>query len=166
VTRDLIALPGTVSAPYWIEMQLSATQVSILAGTDPVGVGTWYSLGSIDRGSLVRPRFAALFARNESAGWGDCSAQFDDFEFAHGLPENNVEIIETSIADVSTYHPEAIFRSFIRRNPDDAGTYDLAAAQRAADRTKEAHLLFLVGESGCFLCDDPESLCDRDVLGA
>lgn len=59
-----------------------------------------------------------------------------------------------------------IFRFFIYRNPSDPGTYYLSSAQTLVDEIKPSHTIGHVIESTSFLCDDPFSLCDRDILGA
>jgi len=58
-----------------------------------------------------------------------------------------------------------IYRFFIYRNPALPGTYDLVAAQAMIDRMSLSHTKGYVIESINFLCDDPYSLCDRDILG-
>jgi hypothetical protein len=59
-----------------------------------------------------------------------------------------------------------IFRFFIYRDPGLPGTYDVGAAQAIVDSVKPAHTAGYVIESVDFLCDDPFSLCDRDLLGS
>lgn len=58
-----------------------------------------------------------------------------------------------------------IYKFFIYRNPTLPGTYFLASAQALVDAIKPSHTLGFVIESVSFLCDDPFSLCDRDLLG-
>lgn len=83
-----------------------------------------------------------------------------------GLDPEDVEIIETSHADsVAMGDEREIFRFFVYRNPALPGSYDLATAQEMVDLMKPSHTLGRVGESTSFLCDDPQSLCDRDLLG-
>jgi hypothetical protein len=59
-----------------------------------------------------------------------------------------------------------IYRFFIHRDPASAGTYYLDSAQEIVDAIKPSHTDGHVIESIDFLCDDPYSLCDRDLLGA
>lgn len=59
-----------------------------------------------------------------------------------------------------------IFRFFIYRNPSLPNTYYVASAQALVDKIKPSHTIGHVIESNNFLCDDPFSLCDRDILGA
>lgn len=59
-----------------------------------------------------------------------------------------------------------IFRFFIYRDPSLPGTAFLASAQALVDVMQPSHTLGTVIESINFLCDDPHSLCDRDLLGA
>lgn len=81
------------------------------------------------------------------------------------LGEGCWTLYENLIADVSP-EDEQVFFAFVWRDPAQPGTYDIAAAQRLATRAKEAHLLVLVGESNCFLTNDPFSRTNRDILGA
>jgi len=74
------------------------------------------------------------------------------------------EIQENLAADVT--EEESIFFVFVFRDPTDPGTYDILAAQRLADRVKEAHLLILVGESEAFQSNDEYSRTNRDIVGA
>ncbi len=78
----------------------------------------------------------------------------------------DVVVIETSRADaIATGDDRDIYRAHIYRDPTEPGTYDLAAAQALCDAIKPAHTEVKVIESIDFLCDDPFSLCDRDLLG-
>lgn len=58
-----------------------------------------------------------------------------------------------------------IYRFFIYRDPTLPGTYYLTSAQELVDKIKPSHTVGHVIESIDFRCDDPFSLCDRDVLG-
>lgn len=69
--------------------------------------------------------------------------------------------IAASMGDV-----REIFRWFVYRDPTAAGTYYLNSAQALVDEIKPSHTVGQVIESINFLCDDPHSLCDRDLLGA
>lgn len=60
---------------------------------------------------------------------------------------------------------DEIFRFFIYRNPALPGTYYLASAQALVDEIKPSHTAGYVIESVSFLCNDPHSLCNRDLLG-
>jgi uncharacterized protein YmfQ (DUF2313 family) len=78
----------------------------------------------------------------------------------------DVVVIETSRADaIAMQDNTAIYRFFIFRDPAEPGSYDLAAAQDLVDRMAHSHTRGYVIESDNFLCDDPYSLCDRDILG-
>lgn len=59
-----------------------------------------------------------------------------------------------------------IFRFFIYRDPSLPGTYFVASAQAQVTAMKPSHTIGTVIESTSMLCDDPHSLCDRDLLGA
>ena len=78
-----------------------------------------------------------------------------------------VVVMETSHAQaVAMGDAREIFRFFIYRDPTAPGTYDVAGAQALVDAIKPSHTLGHVIESINFLCDDPHSLTDRDLLGA
>lgn len=84
-----------------------------------------------------------------------------------GLDPGDIEVIERSHADALAMGDEReIFRFFIYRDPGLPGTYYLDSAQDLVDQIKPSHTLGHVIESVDFLCDDAESLCDRDLLGA
>lgn len=84
-----------------------------------------------------------------------------------GQDAANVVVIErthafaASIGDV-----REIFRFFIYRDHTLPGTYYVDSAQQLVDKIKPSHTAGHVIESISFLCDDPFSLCDRDLLGA
>lgn len=78
-----------------------------------------------------------------------------------------VVVIERSRAYALSVHDDReIFRFFIYRDPSLPGTYFLASAQELVNKIKPSHTSGTVIESVSFLCDDPHSLCDRDLLGA
>ena len=58
-----------------------------------------------------------------------------------------------------------IYRFFAYRNPALPGTYDIAGAQSQIDQMAHSHTKGYAIESIDFLCDEPFSLCDRDILG-
>lgn len=79
----------------------------------------------------------------------------------------DVVVIETSHAEaVAMGDDREIFRFFIYRDPTAPGDYFLESAQAQLDKIKASHTKGHVIESIDFLCDDPFSLCDRDLLGA
>lgn len=80
-------------------------------------------------------------------------------------PVDVVVIERTHAFAVSLGDDREIFRFFIYRNPALPGTYFLASAQTLVDKIKPSHTIGTVIESISFLCDDPLSLCDRDLLG-
>jgi hypothetical protein len=59
-----------------------------------------------------------------------------------------------------------IYRFFVYRDPALPGTYDIEGAQALVDDISPSQTAGYVVESIDFLCDDPYSLCDRDLLGA
>ncbi len=80
-------------------------------------------------------------------------------------PEDVVVIEQGRAFAISVGDDREIFRFFIYRDPGEPGDYDLETAQDLVDRMKPAHTSGHVIESLSFLCDDPESLCDRDRRG-
>jgi uncharacterized protein YmfQ (DUF2313 family) len=83
-----------------------------------------------------------------------------------GQAAADVVVIERSRADAIAMGDDAeIFRFFIYRDPAAPGTYDLDFAQTMVDLMAHSHTKGHVIESIDFLCDDPFSLCDRDLLG-
>lgn len=79
----------------------------------------------------------------------------------------NVVIIERSPAFCASIgDAREIFRFFVYRDPNLPGTYFVASAQAQLDAMKPSHTVGHVIESIAFACDDPHSLCDRDLLGA
>lgn len=84
-----------------------------------------------------------------------------------GLDPLQVEVIEISHAAALLLDDEReIYRFFVFRDPGLGGTWDLPAAQALITKMKPSHTLGFAIESDDFLCDDPYSLCDRDILGA
>ncbi len=75
-------------------------------------------------------------------------------------------LLYENVAAYVADQPEMVFFAFVWREPGLPGTYDIEAAQRIADRAKEAHLLITVGESNRFLSNDVYSRTNRDILGA
>lgn len=83
-----------------------------------------------------------------------------------GQDSADVVVIERTHAfAVSIDDDREIFRFFIYRDPSEPGTYFLSSAQEQVDRMAPSHTIGTVIESVNFLCDDPFSLCDRDLLG-
>lgn len=84
-----------------------------------------------------------------------------------GLNPEDIAVIERTHAQaVAMGDAREIFRFFIFRDPALAGTYFIASAQDLVDKIKPTHTAGYVIESDDFLCDDPFSLTDRDILGA
>ena len=83
-----------------------------------------------------------------------------------GQDEGDVVVIERGRAfAVAVGDDREIYRFFIYRDPAEPGGYDLEAAQSLVDRMSPARSRGHVIESIAFKCDDPFSLCDRDLLG-
>lgn len=84
-----------------------------------------------------------------------------------GQDAGDVIVIERSHADAVSFGDDReVFRFFVYRDPSAPGDYFLEAAQDLVDTIKPSHTAGHVIESVSFLCDDPFSLCDRDLLGA
>lgn len=84
-----------------------------------------------------------------------------------GLDPADVDVIETSHAQaVATGDVREIFRFYVHRDPGLPGAYFIDSAQALIDKIKPSHTAGYAIESISFLCDDPLSLCDRDLLGA
>jgi uncharacterized protein YmfQ (DUF2313 family) len=79
----------------------------------------------------------------------------------------DVDLRETTVAAaVASGHPREVYRFFIYRNPALAnGPGDIAGAQALVDQMSHSHVRGHVIQSISFLCDDPYSLTDRDLLG-
>lgn len=83
-----------------------------------------------------------------------------------GLDPADVVVIENSRADaIATGEDRDIYKFYIYRNPSLPGSYNLTDAQDMINRMKPSHTEGHIIESDDFLCDDPYSLCDRDILG-
>lgn len=79
----------------------------------------------------------------------------------------DVVVIERSRADaIAMADDREIYRFFIYRDPTLPGTYFLDSAQALVDELAHSYTKGYVIESVDFLCDDPFSLTDRDILGA
>lgn len=84
-----------------------------------------------------------------------------------GQASTAVVVIErTAALAASMGDVREIFRFFIYRDPTSPGAYYLADAQLLVDAIRPTHTAGHVIESINLLCDDPFSLCDRDILGA
>jgi len=84
-----------------------------------------------------------------------------------GQDPADVVVLERSRAvAIAVGDDREIFRFFVYRDPTLPGTYFLSSAQQHIDAMKPDHTVGYVIESINFLCDDPHSLCDRDLLGA
>jgi hypothetical protein len=81
-------------------------------------------------------------------------------------PENLVVIERTRAFCISVGDSREIYRFFIYRDPALPGAYFLDSAQQLVDEIKPSHTVGRVIESVSFRCNDPYSLCDRDLLGA
>lgn len=82
------------------------------------------------------------------------------------LADDVVVMERTTAFAASVGDAREVFRFFVYRDPFSPGAYYLAAAQDALDEIKASHTIGHVIESVAALCDDPYSLCDRDVLGS
>ncbi len=85
-----------------------------------------------------------------------------------GQDPGDVVVIERSAAFAATIEDldgRAIYRFFVYRDPTLPGAYYIQSAQEVLDRIEHSHVIGKVIESVSFKCDDPYSLCDRDLLG-
>lgn len=83
-----------------------------------------------------------------------------------GQAPGDVVVIERSRADaIAVGDDREIYRFLIYRDPDLPGSYDIESAQALVDKMAHSHTKGHVIESIDMLCDDPLSLCDRDLLG-
>lgn len=58
-----------------------------------------------------------------------------------------------------------VFNFYAFRDYTLPGSYDVAAAQAVIDKMRHSHTRGRVIETRNFRCDNPHSLCDRDLLG-
>jgi uncharacterized protein YmfQ (DUF2313 family) len=83
-----------------------------------------------------------------------------------GQDAADVVVIERGRAfAIAVDDDQEIYRFFIYRDPNEAGSYSIEDAQAIIDRMQQSHTQGHAIESIDFLCDDPFSLCDRDLLG-
>jgi len=83
-----------------------------------------------------------------------------------GLTASQVVVIETTAAQAAAMNdPRQIYQFYVYRDPGLGGSWDLPAAQRLIEIMKPTHTRGTAIESIDFVCDDPESLTDRDILG-
>lgn len=79
----------------------------------------------------------------------------------------DVDVIERTVAEAAAMADvREIYRFFVYRDPTVVGDYYVDSAQALVDQIQPSHTIGTVIESIDFLCDDPYSLCDRDLLGA
>lgn len=84
-----------------------------------------------------------------------------------GQAPADVVVIERGRAfAVAVDNDREIYRFFVYRDPTLPGAYDVGGAQLLLDKISHSHTKGHVIESVSFFCDDPYSLCDRDLLGA
>lgn len=82
-----------------------------------------------------------------------------------GLDPIDVVVIERDRAfAILVGDDTAIFVFFVFRDPALPGSFSIEDAQESVTRMQPSHTLGFVIESVSFRCDDPESLCDRDIL--
>ncbi len=83
-----------------------------------------------------------------------------------GLDPDLIQVIEIDhVQALSMDDPRAVYRFYVWRDPGLGGSYDIAGAQAILDDLEHSHTSGKVIESIVFRCDDPFSLCDRDLLG-
>lgn len=156
--KDTAAI-ATPTLPEFLQIERSGSTLIFRYGDDADSLVTLLELVL-----PFVPREYGVYARNDASN--ATAIEFSYLQLVMATGYNNVRIIEAREADVDAAGDEAlIFSAFAHRNPNDAGSYNLKQAQRLLDRIKQAHTVFFAGESDAFLCDDPFSLCDRDILG-
>lgn len=80
--------------------------------------------------------------------------------------EVDVVVIEMTRAQaIAISDDRSIYLFHVYRNPALTGTADIEAAQAVLDTVAQSHTLGRVCESVALRCDNPDSLCDRDLLG-
>jgi uncharacterized protein YmfQ (DUF2313 family) len=126
----------------------------------------WENIYSLPHTGSTAERQARLTSRVIAAG----TARPEDFRQKLapilGIAPDEVEVVEISRAKaIEMADDRAIYNFYILRSPLLPGTFDLAAAQTEADRMRHAHTRVRVIRTRSFRCDDPNSLCDRDLLG-
>jgi len=157
IESKAIALPSF----SWLRLAKEGTTWAGYHSTNGVN---WTLAATVS--AALTPRYAGVYARNTISGLDGNTLVFDQFKIAYPQDAaHNVEICEMALINVPATSPADKFFFFVHRDPEDAGTYDLANAQRSIDRSKKSNTLGMVGESDVFLCDDPSSLFDRDIFG-
>jgi len=127
----------------------------------------WETIYELDGTGTIEERQAKLVSR----AYVVRSARPVDFQEKLApvldLDPADVEVIETTVAQAAIMDdPSQAYNFHIFRDPDLPGTPDLYAAQIEADKMKHAHTRVRVFAKKSFYCDDPDSLCDRDLLGS
>lgn len=83
-----------------------------------------------------------------------------------GQASDDVVVLERDLAMVAALGDQReIYRFFVFRDPAVLGAYFLEAAQRTVYDMSPSHVGGYVIESLVATCDDPFSLCDRDLVG-
>lgn len=123
-------------------------------------------LGLASTGTLEERRARVIARLTATVGFRPEDFQ-DALAMLLGQAPMDVVVIERTHAQAVAFGDDReIFRFFIYRDPMLPGTYFLDSAQAQVDVMKPSHTIGHVIESVNFLCDDPFSLCDRDLLGA
>lgn len=153
-----VAMP---SLPFWLKIQRVNSSYIFSYSTDVLSNGTYTVLNTYTS-SRFKAKYVGLFLKNTDE-MNESQVVFSEFQISYEKTKNNVEIIEPAPEDLGSQDQR--FFAFVYSDPSRRGTVNLKEAQRSMDRAKQGHTLITVGESRCFLCDDPYSLCDRDILG-
>ncbi|MCA9667388.1 MAG: DUF2313 domain-containing protein [Myxococcales bacterium] len=165
LTEDVgSAADAAPSAPEYLQIEKVAGELVFRYGDDLTALTELHRLSTP---RTIKTREVCAYVRNTAPGLNASSMAIDMMQLVHATPHNNVEIIERTAAalDVRGAPYEDLLIAFVHRRPDDPGDYNLAEAQRLADKARQAHTLLLVGESDVFKAGDPYSLCGRDILG-
>lgn len=141
-----------------------------LAETDPNTVNEtleeWEEQYGLDGTGTTTERKSALISRVVRK-WRTRPVDYQD-KFASILgftdPED-VVVIEISAAEaLAMGDQKQIYQFYIYRDPGLAGSFLLSDAEALLEDFVHSHTRGTVIENTCFLCDDPLSLCDKDIL--
>ena len=158
---DELARVNANSADLW-------EQADITTATDAGLLTDWESLLDLEAtGTEQQRRDVAQAILTQ-----DTRARPQDFRnllapFLDVAAPGLLQVIELTAADAAVIAvPSRIFQFYVFRNPSTPGTPDFDAAQAQCDRLRPSHTRCTIIESTNFLTDDPDSLTDRDILGA
>lgn len=122
-------------------------------------------LALVASGALQERRDRVVELRTRRQGFRPADLK-DALAVELDLDPADVVVIETSRALAIIAGDDRIIYLFhIFRDPALPGTPDIPAAQAQLDSIAHSHTQGKIIQSITFKCNDPESLCDRDLLG-